>query len=516
MSKFQRIASMVTISLFAFAISVASVEARDPGGGHRGGGGGGHIGGGRVSGGHVGGGSFSRGAPMVRSAPTPRTYSAPTARTYSAPTARTYSAPTNPRTYSAPTAGTFRSAPTAGTFRSAPTAGTFRSAPGFVTAPGNQGSSAFAQGNINRQLDHRNLVTGSVRGVKNASMLRNDAWAKHLSRNGDLSKASFHGKFSDKHWDKHWDNWNGNWRWRHHHPFIAAGWYGSLFWPWAYWDFVDYTFWPYAYDVFWPYAYDDLYEGVFGPYAYEEPAYADVRPTSQTRERFITTPVVCNAQAPALTDWPIQQIAQTVQPDEVQQSALNDLKDATAKSVNILQVACPDELPSTPTARLETMRKRIGTMLLAVSIVQPPLQRFYDSLNDEQKARFNVIGPEAQVARASSGGNGSPDLSQVCGDELLKANVPTERIAQMLKPTDVQRTALDGLNDATKKSAAFLKASCSEEQTLTPPGRVAAMEQRLNAMLEAIKIVQPALENFYGLLTDEQKARFNQLGLSQG
>ena len=388
--------------------------------------------------------------------------------------------------------------------------------------PEYRGSNSFANRDINRQLDHRNLVTGSVRGV-NASMLRNDAWAKNPSRNGtarELSKASFQGKFADKHWDKdwnkHWNNWNGNWHWRHHHPFIAAGWYGSLFWPWAYWDFVDYTFWPYAYDVFWPYAYDDLYEGMFGPYAYEEPAYADVRPASRTDERFITTAVLCNAQAPALTDWPIQQIAQTVQPDEAQQSALNGLKDATAKAVSVLQAACPDELPSTPTGRLEAMSKRIGTMLLAVSIVQPPLQRFYDSLNDEQKARFNVVGPEALVVRASSGGDGSPDLSQICGVELLKAKVPTERIAQALKPTDVQRTALDALSDATKKSADFLKANCSVDQTLTPPARVAAMEQRLNAMLEAIKIVQPALENFYGLLTDEQKARFNELGLSQG
>jgi hypothetical protein len=365
-------------------------------------------------------------------------------------------------------------------------------------------------------------VTGSMRGV-NASMLRNDAWAKDPSRNGrarELSKASFQGKFAEKHWDKNWkkhrNNWNGNWHWRHHHPFIAAGWYGSLFWPWAYWDFVDYTFWPYAYDVFWLYAYDDLYEGVFGPYAYEEAAYADVSPASWTDERFITTAVFCNAQTPPLTDWPIQQIAQTVQPDEAQQSALNGLKDATAKAVSVLQTACPDELPSTPTGRLEAMSKRIGTMLLAVSIVQPPLQRFYDSLNDEQKARFNVIGPEALGTRAPSGGDGSPDLSQICGVELLKAKAPTERIAQALKPTNVQGTALDELSDATKKSADFLKANCSLDQTLTPPARVAAMEQRLNAMLEAIKIVQPALENFYGLLTDEQKARFNELGLSQG
>jgi LTXXQ motif family protein len=35
-------------------------------------------------------------------------------------------------------------------------------------------------------------------------------------------------------------------------------------------------------------------------------------------------------------------------------------------------------------------------------------------------------------------------------------------------------------------------------------------------MLEAIKIVQPALVSFYGSPTDEQKARFNQLGTAQG
>jgi hypothetical protein len=35
-------------------------------------------------------------------------------------------------------------------------------------------------------------------------------------------------------------------------------------------------------------------------------------------------------------------------------------------------------------------------------------------------------------------------------------------------------------------------------------------------MIEAIKVVQPRLQSFYGSLTDEQKARFNQLGAAQG
>jgi hypothetical protein len=531
MSKFQRIASVATIGLFAFAISVASAEAGGRGGGHGGGGGSFHASGGGGSGFRSApvGGSFSRSAPMVRSAPTARTFSNyrssqgfVTSRGYTAKNYRSLGiAQKSHGQYS-------RRAVSSGkqlTVRN-------RQLSSSTLAKGSKvhpqlGSKALAkETKFNRQLDHRtrNLVTGSVHGVKNASILRNDAFTKH-GKNGVLKNASFEGKFADKNWDKNgknWDkhsnnNWHDNWHWRHHHPFVAVGWFGPLFWPYAYWDFVDYTFWPYEYDVFWPYAYDDLYEGVFGPYAYEGPAYAGVPQYSRHGRRIrqqqsTATAVVCSAQAPALTNWPIQQIAETVQPDQAQQSALNDLKDATAKAVDALQSACPDELPSIPTGRLEAMHKRIGTMLLALSIVQPPLQRFYDSLNDEQKARFNVISPEAQVARASTGGNGPPDLSEVCGEQTVKANVPTERIAQVLKPTDAQRTALDALNDATKKAADFLKANCPVDEMLTPPGRVAAMEKRLTAMMEGIKIVQPALENFYGSLTDEQKARFNQLG----
>ena len=53
-------------------------------------------------------------------------------------------------------------------------------------------------------------------------------------------------------------------------------------------------------------------------------------------------------------------------------------------------------------------------------------------------------------------------------------------------------------------------------QPITPVVRIDAMEQRLDAMLRAINIVQPALQKFYGSLTDEQKERFNRLAPVQG
>jgi len=37
------------------------------------------------------------------------------------------------------------------------------------------------------------------------------------------------------------------------------------------------------------------------------------------------------------------------------------------------------------------------------------------------------------------------------------------------------------------------------------------MEQRLDAMSRAVQLVEPALQRFYGSLSDEQKERLNRL-----
>jgi len=68
-------------------------------------------------------------------------------------------------------------------------------------------------------------------------------------------QARFQGGFSNSAWP--W--WLGG---------SVLGWFGPVFWPYAYYDLFDYVYWPYAYDDFWPYAYDDVYYGIYGPYAY--------------------------------------------------------------------------------------------------------------------------------------------------------------------------------------------------------------------------------------------------------
>jgi LTXXQ motif family protein len=185
---------------------------------------------------------------------------------------------------------------------------------------------------------------------------------------------------------------------------------------------------------------------------------------------------------------------------------LDALKAANAKAIDILKGACPKDLPSIPTGRLAAMQSRLEVMLEAVQTVRPALVALYQSLDDEQKARFNAIAP----ASDASAGKDRRDLATFCDERTPGVtDLPIDRIAAAVQPTPEQQASLDELKDASAKAAEGLKADCPTYQALTPTGRIEAMEQRLSAMLSAVKTVQPALAKLYDSLSDEQKARFN-------
>jgi hypothetical protein len=63
------------------------------------------------------------------------------------------------------------------------------------------------------------------------------------------------------------------------------------------------------------------------------------------------------------------------------------------EAANQLQASCPAQMPQTPLDRFDAVEKRLEAMESAIKTVRPALASFYDSLNDEQKARFNTLGP---------------------------------------------------------------------------------------------------------------------------
>jgi hypothetical protein len=207
-----------------------------------------------------------------------------------------------------------------------------------------------------------------------------------------------------------------------------------------------------------------------------------------------------------------------VRPTENQQQLLDNLRTASEKASNVLQAACPTNQPTTPLGRLDIITSRLEAMLQAADIVRPALASFYDSLDDEQKSRFNEMGQEPGRSAKRGGGAETMSEARVCAGQApgVLPGQAVRRIEQKLRPDARQSEALNELRDASTKAAEELRDACPSETPLTPIGRLDAMAKRLHAMLDASKSLRPALARFYDLLNDEQKARVNAMSPQEG
>jgi hypothetical protein len=269
-------------------------------------------------------------------------------------------------------------------------------------------------------------------------------------------------------------------------------------------DFFDSVFFPDGA----PYV--DYVEGPYeGPYARATTGSAPRREVPGRVEQ--TARQVCAEPDKGVTAWPFDRIAAAVQPSAEQKKLLEQMELAAGEAADRLKQACPENLPMTPGGRLQAMTLRLQATLDAVKLVRPPLEGFYQSLSDEQKARFNEIGPEfGRVGQRNVAPQAAKDAD--CGGEKSGlSGLAIDRIEDVVQPTEAQLTALDRLSDALGKAVDTLQQACPTTVATTPVGRLETMQQRLEAMIEASNTVRPALDDFYASLSNEQKAKFNRL-----
>lgn len=129
----------------------------------------------------------------------------------------------------------------------------------------------------------------------------------------------------------------------------------------------------------------------------------------------------------------------------------------------------------------------------------------------------DLVGYLPPRAPPGGGAPAMPErLARMCGEDNQDvAGLPIDMIREAIVPTETQAAALDELSAASINAAQTIKAACPTQLALTAPGRLASMQQRVEAMIAAAATVQPALDKFYALLSDEQKARLNALGEEQ-
>jgi hypothetical protein len=315
--------------------------------------------------------------------------------------------------------------------------------------------------------------------------------------------------------------------------FSGYGWYGPVFWPYAYDVLFADLFWGSAYGYpFWDYGYSDIYSGLFWPYGYDDlvgflpggpgvigGAYAGVsRPSSglsgasSRALRAKGQPAVtvqlnqmCGEDSKEVAGWPIDRIEEAVTPTADQRAALNDFANASVRAAQTIREACPTTVSFAPTGRLDAMQKRIEGMAQAVDIVGPPLNKFYNSLTDEQKARLNAANDQTGKSRSLAN----------CGAVNNATQWPGERIEKAVQPNEQQQAKLDALKTAMASASDHLAKTCPAALPVTPPARLTAMSTRLDTMLQSVKSVRGALDDFYNSLSDEQKAQFDLIGRQQ-
>ena len=72
-------------------------------------------------------------------------------------------------------------------------------------------------------------------------------------------------------------------------------------------------------------------------------------------------------------------------------------------------------------------------MVQAIDIVGPPLDKFYASLTDEQKARLNAATEQTETSRSIAN----------CGAVSSATQWPGERIEKAVRPDAQQQAKLD-------------------------------------------------------------------------
>jgi hypothetical protein len=284
---------------------------------------------------------------------------------------------------------------------------------------------------------------------------------------------------------------------------------GPLAWPTAYEDVIGFTLWPKDYgERLRVHGIGDVLATALAPSA---SIAARMRANNVQQARADdpnSAPAIPSCGSVDLTssDWPVTQIASTIELTDAQRGTLDQLKTALSDGVSSIKSSCRNDADLAPVERLRAMQNVLWTVHDATQLIRAPLAKFYDSLTEEQKQKFAAPETPQTGGRTMS----RSDMARLC-DLPSSADAPMRQIEQGLRPTKAQRASLELLQKKSFEMGQFLMASCLKPMPATPAERLDAAADRLTAVIFAASNVNMALNDFTSQLSDEQKTRLNSL-----
>ena len=220
----------------------------------------------------------------------------------------------------------------------------------------------------------------------------------------------------------------------------------------------------------------------------------------------------CNDASSTGDKWPASRIEQLLQLSDAQHATLEKVQLTANDAVKTIKSNCHQLGDLSQPDRLRALVQALWVVRDGDIAMRAPLKNFYESLTSAQKSSFAVQQPQ-NTSPPDDKTQGADKQSQACAAQNIgSAERLVKEIEMKVKPDKMQAASLENLHKASSDMAKLLIASCAQPIPADPLARLDSASDQITAMNYAASNVQIALDDFYGRLSQTQKARFEATG----
>ena len=221
----------------------------------------------------------------------------------------------------------------------------------------------------------------------------------------------------------------------------------------------------------------------------------------------------CNDTSSTDDKWPASRIEQVLQLSDAQHATLDKVQLAANDAVTTIKSNCRQLGDLSPPDRLRALVQALWVVRDGDMAMRAPFKDFYESLTSAQKNSFAFQQAQTASPPDDKTQGGENKQYQACAAQNIgSAERLAKEIEMRVKPDKTQAASLENLHKVSSDMAKLMIASCAQPIPADPLGRLDSASDQITAMNYAASNVQIALDDFYGRLSQTQKARFEAIG----